>query len=563
MRKKQKQSYFSDLIPKSWTTLKKGYNLKNFQSDLFSSIAVSVVSLPLAMAFAIASGVTPAIGLYTAVIAGLIVSLLGGSNYQIAGPTGAFVVVIYEIVVLYGYDILAIATVFAGIILIIAALSKLGSLVKFIPYPLITGFTTGIALIIFFSQIKDFFGLKIAVMPAAFFPKCAALIHAFPTISIPTTCIAGGTLLMIILLHKFFPLIPWGITSIMTATFISYTLDLPVETIHAKFGELPKMLPFPKMPDFSIIYDHWNVIAQSAITIAFLAGVESLLSAVVADGMTGKTHRSNAELLAQGIANIGSIFFGGIPATGALARTAMNIRSGAKTPISGMIHVIWLLLIMAFFAPIVSLIPLAALSAVLMMVAWNMSDLKHFRHLFKAPLGDIVVLLTTFVLTVVIDLVTAIEVGMVLAAFLFMKNVRDVSGVEALTTLEEGETTKEDPDAIEKRHIPEGVEVYEITGIFFFGLAETLNSIIANLSSPPKVFILRMRKIPMIDASGMHALKEFYYKCKKTNTTLLLSGVSPKVKKSLKKYGLLDLVQESHIYPHIDASLTAASKLIS
>lgn len=529
--------------------------------DLIAGITVGVVALPLAMAFGIASGLSPVSGLYTAIIAGFLISLLGGSYFQIGGPTGAFVVIIYAAVQQLGYSGLVISTLLAGIILLIAAFSRLGALIKYIPYPLIIGFTTGIAFIIFFSQIKDFFGLQIDQLPSDFIPKCIALFSALPSWQPATFALSAGTLALIILIRRYIPRLPWGITAIVIATAISWGFNLPIETIAARFGEIPHTLPTPSFPDLATGFSNWDRYIPTAFTIAFLAGIESLLSAMVADGMTGRRHKSNCELMAQGIANVGSVLFGGIPATGAIARTATNIKSGAQTPIAGMIHSFTLLLVLLFLAPIVSLVPIPALSAVLIMVAWNMSELDRFRHLFKAPLVDIAVLLTTFLLTVIVDLIVAIEIGMILAAFLFMKRISDLSGIVSLSTTNE-ENGKPDPDAIEKKLIPTGVEVYEITGLFFFSLADTLKSVLSNLESPPKVFILRMRKIPTIDASGMHALGEFYYKCQREKTTLILSGVCPAVHKLIKKFGLVDLIGHEQIYPHIDPALERAAFLV-
>lgn len=566
MAKKQQASFWHEFIPKSWDFLKGNYSLALFKSDLIAGLTVGVVALPLAMAFAIASGLTPEKGLHTAIIAGFLISLLGGSRFQIGGPTGAFVVIVYGVVQRSGYDGLIIVTFIAGAILLIAAFTRLGNWIKYIPYPLVTGFTTGIAVIIFSSQIKDFFGLKISHMPADFISMWKSLFSALPTLDPMTFAVAFGTLALILLIRRFLPILPWGITAVAVATTISWGFDLPVETIAMRFGELKRSLPFPALPAFSISFSNWHNLISDAITIAFLAGIESLLSAIVADGMAGTKHRSNCELMAQGVANIGSVIFGGMPATGAIARTATNIKTGGKTPVAGMIHSLTLFLILLAFAPIVSQIPLAALSAVLMMVAWNMSEIEHFRHLFKAPLGDIAVLMTTFLLTVLVDLTVAVEVGMILAAFLFMKRMADISKVTSLAVLEKeaSETIeKYDPDAIEKKHIPKGVEVYEITGPFFFGVADSLKQVLSNLELPPKVFILRMRKVPVIDASGMHALREFYYRCHREDTILLLSGVSDSLEKSLKTFGVIDLIGKGHIFTHIDSALKHAAKLVN
>ncbi len=548
-------------VPKSWICLRE-YSWNTFRHDLIAGLTVGVVALPLAMAFAIASGVEPERGLYTAIVAGFLISLLGGSRFQIGGPTGAFVVIIYGIIQRQGYDGLVFATLIAAALLIIAGLFRLGTLIKFIPYPLVTGFTSGIAVIIFSSQIKDFFGLKIAAVPSSFLGQWDLYFKCFPTFDGVTFGVAATTLGIILIVRKYIPSLPWGITAIALATATCIIFQLPVETIASRFGEIPRLLPTPKLPSFHLSLQSLQNLLPDALVIAFLAGVESLLSAVVADGMTGGRHKSNCELVAQGIGNIGSIFFGGIPATGAIARTATNIKTGGKTPVAGMIHAITLFLIILAFAPLVGKIPLPALSAVLMMVAWNMSEITHFRHLLKAPLGDVAVLLTVFLLTVFVDLTVAVEIGMILAAFLFMKRMSDLSP-KVSTAIQVEEEEEKDRDAISKKHIPPHTEVYEITGPFFFGVADSLKDILHNLEKPPKVFILRMRHVPIIDASGMHALKEFYYKCQKDNTILLLSGVKDRPLESLKKFGLADLIGRKNIFPHIDAALKHASVLIS
>jgi SulP family sulfate permease len=553
-------SFWAEFTPKSWSFLRENYTFGLFRSDLLAGITVGVVALPLAMAFAIASGVGPEKGLYTAIVAGFLISLLGGSRFQIGGPTGAFVVIIYDIIQRSGYDGLAIVTLLAGVILLIAAFSRLGAWIKYVPYPLITGFTTGIAVIIFSSQIKDFFGLKIAHVPADFIPKWIAIFSAFPTLDLSTLGVGLGTLVLILLLRRFAPIIPWGITSVAIATVVTWGLHLPIETIATRFGEIQRTLPPFSLPKFSLA--HWRTLVPDALTVAFLAGIESLLSAIVADGMAGTRHKSNCELMAQGIANIGSILAGGIPATGAIARTATNIKTGAKTPVAGMIHALTLLLIVLAFAPMVSQIPLAALAALLMIIAWNMSEIDNFRHLFKAPRGDIVVLLTTFFLTVMVDLTVGVGVGMILAVFLFMKRMGEMTGVVSLVFKKEA-ADEEDKDSIEKKDIPKGVEVYEITGPFFFGVADSLKNVLSNLEFPPKVFILRMRKVPMMDASGMYALREFYDRCHRQGTMLILSGVNRRLLEKLKKFEVLRLIKEENVYPHIDAALKKALKIIS
>ncbi len=562
----QERWRWQEFIPKFWICLREKYNLTVFKKDLLAGITVGVVALPLAMAFGIASGVTPAQGLYTAIVAGFLISLLGGSRVQIGGPTGAFVVIVYDIIQRHGYDGLIIATFLAGILLIVMGLCRIGSWIKYIPYPLITGFTSGIAVLIFSSQIKDFFGLTMSTPPGDFIEKWGAYFQALPTLDPTTLSVGLGTLVLIILIRRFVPVVPWGITSIFVATAICMLFGLNVETIHTRFGELPRTLPFPSLPAFHLNFADFRELVPDVMVIAFLAGIESLLSAVVADGMIGGRHKSNCELVGQGVANLGSVIFGGIPATGAIARTATNVKSGAKTPIAGIVHALTLLLIILILAPLVSAIPLSALAAVLVMVAWNMSEVEHFRHLFKAPPGDTVVMLVTFFLTIFVDLTVAVEVGMVFAAFLFMMRMSRLAGTVSHAQLFQESIDefpeKHDPDAISKKEVPKGVEVYEISGPFFFGVADSLKDVLEGMEFPPKVFILRMRKVPVIDASGMYALKEFYAKCKHQNTTLILSGVQKEPAKSIRNFGLEELVGEENIFSHIDPALKRARKIV-
>lgn len=562
---KQKKRWH-DFVPKSVMCLfKEPYSLSIFRKDLQAGVTVGIVALPLAMAFAIASGVPPERGIFTAVIAGFLVSLLGGSRFQIGGPTGAFVVIVYDIVMREGYSGLIAATLIAGALLILMGLCRLGTWIKFIPYPLVAGFTAGIAVIIFSSQVKDFFGLKVAQVPADFIGKWGAVFKALPTWDPTTFALGAGTLGTIVIIRRFIPFIPWGITSIALATLVAWGWHLPIDTIASRFGEVPRTLPFPSLPALPASLETWQRLVPDAITIAFLAGIESLLSAVVADGMAGGRHKSNCELVAQGFANLGSCVFGGIPATGAIARTATNIKTGAKTPIAGMIHAVTLFVVVLVFAPIVSLIPMAALSAVLLMIAWNMTEIERFRHLLKAPIGDVAVLLSAFFLTVLVDLTVAIEVGMILAAFLFMKRTSELSNAVSLNKFAEengGLLEEKDPDAISKKNVPPHVEVYEINGPFFFGIADSLQNVLPNLERTPKVFILRMRKVPAIDATGLHALDDFFDKCKRTSTVLLLSGVKDTLAEEFKKFGVEKKIGKQNIFPHIDAALKRAAEIV-
>jgi SulP family sulfate permease len=557
---------FHEFVPKSYLYLRSGYKASTFRKDLLAGITVGIIALPLAMAFAIASGTTPERGLFTAIIAGFLISALGGSRVQIGGPTGAFVVIIYDIIQRTGYEGLAISTLIAAVVLVLFGLFKLGTWIKYVPHPLVTGFTTGIAVIIFSSQIKDFFGLNMGVPPADFIDKWEAYASVAGSIHMPTFVLGAATLATILLVRRFIPKLPWGIAAIVLATLISYFLHLPVETIHSKFGQIPSQLPFPMLPSFHIPDGKLSEIIMDGIAIAFLAGIESLLSAVIGDGMIGSRHKSNCELVGQGIANFASILFGGIPATGAIARTAANVKTGGQTPMAGMIHAITLFLIILFLAPVVSQIPLTALAAVLIMVSWNMSEIGHFVRLIRAPIGDVAILLTAFLLTVFVDITIAISLGMILASFLFMKRMSDYSKTVQLTTLFKEQTSefpeRSDPDAISHKKVPAGVEVYEIQGPFFFGAADMLKDLLVNLEKPPKVFILRMRHVPLIDASGMNALREFYHKCHNNKTILLLSGIHGQTEKDLKSFGMTRLIGESCIFPHIDAALAKAGQLV-
>jgi SulP family sulfate permease len=563
----------SRLTPKLLVCLHEGYNRNKFVSDLTAGVTVGIIALPLAMAFGIASipqevanaaGVSPpAMGLYTAVVAGLLISLLGGSRVQIGGPTGAFIVIVYGIAAKHGYAGLATATLMAGTIIIIMGVSGFGGMIKFIPYPVTTGFTSGIAVIIASSQIKDFFGLKMESVPAEFMDKLHAYYEHSASWSPSTLAVGAGSLALLITIRKIAPRIPWGVSAVIIGSLAVWILGLDVETIGSRFGGIPRSLPVPHLPPFS--FDMARELMPEATTIAILAAIESLLSAVVADGMTGGRHKADMELVAQGVANIGSVVFGGIPATGAIARTTANVKSGAKTPIAGIIHAIVLLLVMMLLAPLASAIPLATLAAVLLMVAWNMSEIDHFRYLLRAPKSDIAVLLTTFGLTVFTDLTVAVGVGMVLASMLFMKRMAEVSNISAITDeLENGVDALEagDPNAISRRDVPPGVEVYEINGPLFFGVADRLQDTLRGLEKPPKVFVLRMRRVPAIDASGLHALEEFYKKCKSQGTTLVLSGVHAQPLSAFIQVEFDKTVGMNNMFGNIDNALNHARELV-
>ncbi len=571
------RSWVEAWVPKSVVCLREGYGKSQFMRDLAAGLTVGVVALPLAMAFAINSGpgLTPQVGLYTAIIGGFIVSVLGGSRVQIAGPTGAFMPILYLIVERHGYDGLAVATVMAGAILVVMGLAKLGGMIKFIPYPVTTGFTAGIAVIIFSSQMKDFFGLEMGNPPPEFVEKWAHYVQAFREhgINSHATGIALGGVLVIWLLRKIAPRVPGMIVVVVLASLVVAGLglddatrygDQAVATIGSKFGGIPRSLPQPQVGAIldAFTFDRMRELIPEATTIALLAAVESLLCCVVADGMIGGRHKSNLELTAQGVANIGSVAFGGIPATGAIARTAVNIKTGGRTPVAGVIHSVFVLLCMLALAPLAAKIPIPVFASILVVVAWNMSERDHFRHLFRAPRSDIAVLLTTFGLTVMTDLTVAVGVGMVLAALLFMKRMSEVTNVSDIgDELEDGPDPL-DPNAISLREVPHEVEVYEINGPFFFGVADRIKDTLRELERPPKVFILRMRRVPAVDATGMHALEEFLGKCRKQGTQLLLSGVHAQPIFAMTKYGLADKVGSENIFGNIDDALNRARQIV-
>ncbi len=560
-------SKFHEFIPKSYLYLRSGYKFSTFKKDLLAGVTIGIIALPLAMAFAIASGAEPSRGLFTAIVAGFLISAFGGSRIQIGGPTGAFAIIVYGILQRTGYDGLCLSMMVAALILVLLGIFRIGYWIKYIPNPLITGFTSGIAVIIFSMQIKDFFGLKMGTPPIDFAAKLIAYSQAFLTFDPLTFSIAMGTLGVMLLIRRLIPWFPWGISAIALATAACILFDLPLETIQSRFGEIPRSLPVPTLPSFMIFVENFKEILTNGLTIAFLASIESLLSAIIGDGMIGGRHRSNCELIAQGIANFGSAIFGGIPATGAIARTAANIKTGAQTPLAGMIHALVLFLILYCLAPIVSKIPLAALSAVLVIISWNMSEARHFIRLLKAPLSDRIILLTTFLLTLFVDLTVAISVGMILASFLFMKQMSQMSRAVPLSQIfQESQIDfpeKKDPDDISKKLVPPGVEVYEIQGPFFFGAANMLRDLLNNSTTAQKVFILRMRFVPMIDASGMDGLNEFYAQCKKNNIILFLSEVHGQTRQNLKIFGLLETIGEGRIFTDINAALKKARELIS
>ena len=540
----------------------KNYSSASFKKDLFAGITVGIVAIPLALAFAIASGATPSQGIFTAVIAGFFISFLGGSRYQIGGPTGAFVIIIYGIIAQHGYDGLLIATIMAGIILIFLGIARVGSFIKFIPYPVTTGFTAGIGVVIFSSQIKDFLGLTYKETSPEFIDKWISIFSNLSTINISSAAIGICTVAIILVIRKMSTNIPSHVVAIVISTALCFFLGLNAETIGDRFGTINAVFPSFTVPEVTI--EKIRALFPAAITIALLAGIESLLSAVVADGMTGSHHKSNTELVGQGVANILSGFFGCIPATGAIARTATNVRAGGVTPLSGMIHAVFLCLFILFFSFLIEIIPMAALAGVLLVVSVDMMGIKNMANLLSSPKSDVVVLLTTFILTIIIDLTAAVQVGVVLAALLFMKRMSDVTSMGKINFDASEKTAHDiaDPDATSNKDIPEGVEVYEINGPFFFGVADMLINTLEHIGKTPKVFILRMRNVPAIDATGEHALENFYNTCRKAGTQLVLSGVNPVPYETLKKMHFIEMIGEENVTNHIDKALIRTKEIL-
>ncbi|HWR10232.1 MAG TPA: SulP family inorganic anion transporter [Rectinemataceae bacterium] len=563
-------SSLKQLTPAFFRQLSEGYSTGDFKKDLAAGITVGIVALPLAMAFAIGAGASPAQGLYTAIVAGFIAAFLGGSFHQVSGPTGAFVVIIADIIAQFGMPGLQLATLIAGLLLIFMAITGLGSIIKYIPYPVTIGFTTGIGVTIFVGQLKDFFGMAIPSLSPEFFEKIGQYAEYWRSANLSALGAGLATVGIIILIRKTMPKLPAAVTAVAVVTAAAFLLNLPLETVGSKFGALPKGFPAPRFPElsFSLI----RKVFPSALTIALLAAIESLLSAVVADGMTGTRHSSSAELNGQGLGNIASVLFGGIPATGAIARTATNIKSGARSPVSGMIHAIVLLLFTLFLGPVVQAIPLATLAGVLLVVAVDMSELPRFFSMRKAPKSDLAVMVTTFVLTVVVDLTAAVEVGVILAIILFVKRARDTTSVatqtdwpkEAAELLESGMAKaidKKDLQILASRKIPKGCEVYEINGPFFFGVADILQDTLSGLEKTPKVFILRMRHVPAIDATGLNALRSFSRHCRHHGTVLVLSSVNEQPSKAIANIGLAEEIGLDNIVGDIDEALARAGKV--
>ena len=553
------------LVPKLFTTLK-GYSRPAFVADLTAGVIVGIVALPLAIAFAIASGVSPDRGLWTAIVAGFLISVLGGSRVQIGGPTGAFVVIVYGIVQKFGIDGLTVATLMAGAILVGFGLFKLGSVIKFIPFPVVTGFTSGIAVIIFSGQIKDLFGLRMAAVPPDFLGKWAAYAEHAASITPEAIAISAFALAILIIWPKFVRKVPAPFVALVATTAIAALLKLPVETVGSRFGALSAAIPHPSVPHLS--FDQVKALIGPAFTIALLGAVESLLSAVVADGMIGGRHRSNMELVAQGVANLVTPLFGGMPATGAIARTATNVNNGGRTPVAGIVHALTLLLITLFFGRLAALIPLATLAAILMIVAYNMSEWRVFLSELRSPKSDVAVLLVTFFFTVLVDLTVAIEVGMVLSAFLFMKRMSDVTNVRLISGDDAADDAADalesaDPAALKRGDLPRGVQVYEIDGPFFFGAAETFKSTVARVADKPKVLIIRLRHVPAIDATGLRVLTELVHAGRREGTLVLLSEVHAQPLIALTRSALLDELGEEQVLPTLERAIECARRHIA
>lgn len=546
--------------PKLVTVFREGYTRTQFVRDVTAGVVVGIVALPLAIAFGIASGVKPEQGLYTAIVAGFLVAIFGGSRAQVTGPTGAFIVVVYDIVQHYGYDGLATATFLAGIMLIGMGFLGFGALLKFIPYPLTVGFTSGIALIIFSSQMKDFFGLRIETLPADFIGKWGALFASSSTINAWAAATGIVSFAILVATKRYLPKVPGSLVAIVVTTLVVYLFRVPVDTIGSRFGSVPNTLPSPQRLDLD--WENIREMFRPAMTIALLGGIESLLSAVVADGMLGTRHRSNMELVAQGIGNLVSPVFLGIPATGAIARTATNIKNGGRTPIAAMVHAVVLLLIMLCFGRLAAAIPMATLAAILIYVAYNMSEWRSFLRILKYPRSDVAVLLTTFLLTVLIDLTVAIEVGVVLAAFLFIKRMEGTTGVEMLTTELRQAATEDEQSGrdFSRATLPPGVEVFEAFGPIFFSAVDRFTNALARFEKAPKVLILYMPRVAAIDGSGIRAIEFIQERAARDGCTLLVAGASGQPLEALLKS---EAIADERIISSLPGALKAAENLLA
>ena len=543
----------------------KTYDKKTFMSDLMAGIIVGIVALPLAIAFGIASGVTPEKGIITAIVAGLVISLFGGSKVQIGGPTGAFIIIIYGIIQKYGFEGLTIATLMAGFFLVLFGLLRLGTIIKYIPYPIVVGFTSGIAVTIFTTQIKDLFGLTLPSNPSDFIEKWGVYLQNFNTIDPWCALIGVASVVVIAVTPRFSKKIPGSLIAIILMTIVALLLKnfagvLSIETIGDRFS-ISNELPAAQVPDMN--WETIKSLVSPAITIAILGAIESLLSATVADGVIGDHHDSNTELVAQGLANIASPLFGGIPATGAIARTMTNINNGGKTPVAGIIHAVVLLLIFLFLMPLAKYIPMACLAGVLVVVSYGMCGWRSFLELMKNPKRDVTVLLITFFLTIIFDLTIAIEVGLIIACLLFMKRMSETTDVKAITEeIDLNQDAEFSTGNLEHLIIPQGVEVYEINGPYFFGAGNKFEEIMASFGDRPKVRIIRMRKVPFVDSTGIHNLTNLCEMSKKEGIQIVLSGVREKVNGQLEHAGFYHLIGEENICSHINLALKRANEII-
>ena len=550
--------------PRLLSTIKH-YDKKTLSADIMAGIIVGIVALPLAIAFAIASGVTPEKGIITAVVAGLIISVFGGSKVQIGGPTGAFIIIIYGIIQQYGIEGLTIATLMAGAFLVLFGLLRLGTIIKYIPYPIIVGFTSGIAVTIFTTQIKDLFGLQITNIPSDFIEKWGAYAQNINTIDLWSALIGILSVIIIAIMPRFSKKIPGSLVAIIVMTILALVLKntlgiTSIETIGDRFA-ISNQLPDAQVPQMS-----WETIkglVSPALTIAILGAIESLISATVADGVIGDHHDSNTELMAQGLANIAAPLFGGIPATGAIARTMTNINNGGKTPISGIVHAVVLLLIFLFLMPLAQYIPMACLAGVLVIVSYGMSGWRSFKELMKNPKSDVAVLLITFFLTIIFDLTIAIEVGLIIACLLFMKRMAETTDVKVIMDeIDPNDELDITKGNLEHLTIPKGVEVYEINGPYFFGAGNRFEEIMATLGDRPKVRVIRMRKVPFVDSTGIHNLTNLCIMSQKEGIQIVLSGVNSTVRSTLEKSGFNELVGENNICSHINLALKRANEII-
>ena len=543
----------------------KTYDKKTFMSDLMAGIIVGIVALPLAIAFGIASGVTPEKGIITAIVAGLVISLFGGSKVQIGGPTGAFIIIIYGIIQKYGFEGLTIATLMAGLFLVLFGLLRLGTIIKYIPYPIVVGFTSGIAVTIFTTQIKDLFGLTLPSNPSDFIEKWGVYLQNFNTIDPWCALIGVASVVVIAVTPRFSKKIPGSLIAIILMTIVALLLKnfagvLSIETIGDRFS-ISNELPAAQVPDMN--WETIKSLVSPAITIAILGAIESLLSATVADGVIGDHHDSNTELVAQGLANIASPLFGGIPATGAIARTMTNINNGGKTPVAGIIHAVVLLLIFLFLMPLAKYIPMACLAGVLVVVSYGMCGWRSFLELMKNPKSDVTVLLITFFLTIIFDLTIAIEVGLIIACLLFMKRMSETTDIKAITEeIDLNQDAEFSTGNLDHLIIPQGVEVYEINGPYFFGAGNNFEEIMASFGDRPKVRIIRMRKVPFVDSTGIHNLTNLCEMSKKEGIQIVLSGVREKVNGQLEHAGFYHLIGEENICSHINLALKRANEII-